>query len=77
MEETRKFSMQELATLMGKRANCMHRFQRQNIRFYSIAPMIEWRPFGSCCRSMLDKSMGIAPHNQDVLEKMRIVGFLV
>ncbi len=78
MEETRNFSLQDLATFNGK--NGKPAYVGFKGKVYDVTESTQWLEgdhLGHVAGQDLTESMDIAPHDQDVLEKMKIVGVLV
>lgn len=78
MEETRKFSVQELATFNGK--NGKPAYVGFKGKVYDVGKSTQWLDgdhMGHGAGEDLTDSMDIAPHDSDVMEKMKIVGVLV
>jgi predicted heme/steroid binding protein len=78
MVEIRKFSIQELATFDGKNGKSAYVGFKGKV--YDVTESAQWLDgdhMGHVAGQDLTDSMDIAPHDQDVLEKMKIVGVLV
>lgn len=78
MVETRKFSIQELAAFNGKEGKAAYIGFKGKV--YDVTESSQWLDgdhLGHAAGQDLTESMEIAPHDQDVLEKMKIVGVLV
>ena len=78
MVETRKFSTQELAAFNGKEGKAAYIGFKGKV--YDVTESTQWLDgdhMGHVAGQDLTDSMDIAPHDQDVLEKMKIVGDLV
>ena len=78
MAETRKFSIQELATFNGKDGKPAYVGFKGKV--YDVTESAQWLDgdhLGHAAGQDLTESMDIAPHDQDVLEKMKIIGVLI
>ena len=78
MVEIRKFSIQELAAFNGKGGKAAYIGFKGKV--YDVTESSQWLDgdhLGHAAGQDLTESMDIAPHDQDLLEKMKIVGVLV
>jgi predicted heme/steroid binding protein len=78
MEEIRKFSLHDLATFNGK--NGKPAYVGFKGKVYDVTESTQWLDgdhLGHSAGEDLTESMDIAPHDQDVLTNMKIVGVLV
>ncbi len=78
MVETRKFSVQELATFNGKEGKAAYVAFKGKV--YDVTESSQWLDgdhLGHTAGQDLTEAMDIAPHDQSVLEKMKVVGVLV
>ena len=78
MVEERKISVQELATFNGKEGKAAYIGFKGKV--YDVTESSQWLDgdhMGHVAGQDLTESMDIAPHDQEVLEKMKIVGVLV
>jgi predicted heme/steroid binding protein len=78
MEETRKFSLKDLATFNGKNGKLAYVGFKGKV--YDVTESTQWLDgdhLGHAAGEDLTETMDIAPHDQDVLTKMKIVGVLV
>ena len=78
MVEIRKFSIQELAVFNGKEGKAAYVGFKGKV--YDVTESDQWLDgdhMGHVAGQDLTDSMDIAPHEPDVMEKMKIVGVLV
>ncbi len=76
-EKTQEFTLQELRTFNGK--NGKPAYVAYKGRVYDVTDSSQWIDgdhLGHVAGEDLTESMDIAPHAEDVLERMKIVGVL-
>ena len=77
MEQTRKFTIQELAQFNGKNGNPAYVGYKGKV--YDVTESYQWGDgdhLGHEAGRDLSDQMEIAPHAEDVMERMKIVGEL-
>jgi predicted heme/steroid binding protein len=77
MEETKKFSIQELAQFNGK--NGKPAYVGYKGKVYDVTESFQWgdgEHLGHMAGQDLTELMDIAPHSEEVMERMKIVGEL-
>jgi predicted heme/steroid binding protein len=78
VEETRKFTVSELAQFNGKNGNPAYVGYKGKV--YDVTESYQWADgehLGHMAGKDLTDQMEIAPHGEDVMERMKIVGILV
>jgi len=78
MEETKKFSVQELNNYNGK--NGKPAYVGYEGKVYDVTESIQWMEgdhMGHAAGQDLTEEMEIAPHDEDVMTRMKLVGILV
>jgi len=78
MEETRKFSIQDLASFNGKNGKPAYVGYRGKV--YDVTESSQWLDgdhLGHVAGQDLTEAMDIAPHDEEVIEKMKVVGVLI
>ena len=78
MEETKKFSVQELSNYNGK--NGKPAYVGYKGKVYDVTESIQWMEgdhMGHAAGQDLTEEMEIAPHDEDVMTRMKLVGILV
>ena len=77
LEETKKFSVQELSNFDGK--NGKPAYVGYKGKVYDLTESSLWLDgdhMGHVAGQVLTEEMEIAPHGDDVMERMKVVGFL-
>ncbi len=77
MEETKKFTMSELAQYNGK--NGKPAYVGYKGKVYDVTESYQWSDgehLGHMAGLDLSEEMEIAPHGDDVMERMKVVGVL-
>jgi predicted heme/steroid binding protein len=77
MEETKKFSIQELAQFNGKNGKSAYVGYKGKV--YDVTESFQWgdgEHLGHMAGQDLTELMDIAPHSEEVMERMKIVGEL-
>ena len=77
MEATRKFNIQELKTYNGKDGKPAYVGFKGKV--YDVTESSQWQDgdhLGHAAGQDLTEEMEIAPHAEDVMERMKIVGVL-
>ena len=77
MEQTRKFTIQELSQFNGKNGNPAYVGYKGKV--YDVTESYQWGDgdhLGHEAGRDLSDQMEIAPHAEDVMERMKIVGEL-
>ena len=78
MEQTRKFTIQELSKFNGKNGNPAYVGYKGKV--YDVTESYQWGDgdhLGHEAGKDLTDQMEIAPHADDVLERMKVVGELL
>ncbi len=78
MEETKKFTLQELSQFGGK--NSKPAYVAFKGKVYDVTESYQWAEgehLGHSAGQDLTEFMDIAPHAPDVMERMKVVGELV
>jgi predicted heme/steroid binding protein len=78
LEETKKFTIEELSSFNGK--NGKHAYVGYNGKVYDVTESGQWLDgdhLGHVAGENLTMAMDIAPHDEAVLERMKVVGTLV
>ncbi len=77
MEETRKFTIDELGSYNGKSGKPAYVAYRGKV--YDVTESSQWLDgdhLGHVAGEDLTMAMDIAPHGEEILEKMKVVGIL-
>ena len=77
MEQARKFTIQELSTFSGKDGKPAYLAYKGKV--YDVTDSLQWSGgdhLGHAAGQDLTMEMEIAPHDDDVMEKMKVVGVL-
>jgi predicted heme/steroid binding protein len=77
LEETKKFSLNELSQFDGKNGKLA--YISYSGKVYDVTDSSEWAEgdhLGHTAGQDLTESMDIAPHGGEVLERMKVVGVL-
>lgn len=77
MEEVKKFTMSELAQFNGKNGNPAYVGYKGKV--YDVTESYQWgdgEHLGHMAGKDLTDQMEIAPHGEDVMERMKVVGTL-
>ena len=77
MEQTKKFTLKELSEFNGKNGKVAYIAYKG--RVYDLTTSEMWRDgdhLGHAAGQDLTEEMEIAPHGEEVIERMRIVGVL-
>ena len=77
MEQARKFTIQELSTFNGKDGKAAYLAYKGKV--YDVTDSLQWiggDHLGHAAGQDLTMEMEIAPHADDVMEKMKLVGVL-
>ena len=77
MEQTRKFTIQELAQFNGKNGNPAYVGYKGKV--YDVTESYQWGDgdhLGHEAGRDLSDQMEIAPHAEDVMERMKVIGEL-
>jgi predicted heme/steroid binding protein len=77
MEQTKKFSIEELSTFNGQ--NGKPAYVAFKGKVYDVTDSSQWQDgdhLGHSAGLDLTEEMEIAPHEEDVMEKMKVVGLL-
>lgn len=78
MENKQKFSIQELRVFNGKEGRPSYVAYKDKVYDVTDSPQwIEGDHIGHAAGGDLTEQMDIAPHNEDVMERMKVVGVLV
>jgi predicted heme/steroid binding protein len=78
LEKTQKFTNQELGKFNGKDGKPAYVAYKGNV--YDVTDSSQWMDgdhIGHAAGEDLTEQMEIAPHGEDVMEKMKVVGVLV
>ncbi len=78
MEETKKYTIQELSQFNGKNGNPAYVGYKGKV--YDVTESYQWgegEHLGHMAGQDLTDQMEIAPHAEDVMERMKVVGVLV
>ena len=78
MEETKKFSISELNQFNGKNGNPTYVGYKGKV--YDLTDSSQWIDgdhIGHMAGQDLTEEMEIAPHGEEVMEKMKVVGVLI
>ncbi len=78
MEEAKKFTTSELAQFNGKNGNPAYVGYKGKV--YDVTESYQWGDgdhLGHMAGKDLTDQMEIAPHGEDVMERMKVVGVLV
>ena len=78
MEQTKKFTLSELAQFNGKDGNPAYVGYKGKV--YDVTESYQWvdgEHLGHVAGKDLTDQMEIAPHAEDVIERMKVVGELV
>jgi predicted heme/steroid binding protein len=78
LEETRKLTTGELAQFNGKNGNPAYVGYKGKV--YDVTESYQWgdgEHLGHIAGKDLTDQMEIAPHGEDVMERMKVVGVLV
>jgi len=77
LEQTKKFTIQELSTFNGKDGKPAYLAYKGKV--YDVTDSSQWvggDHLGHAAGQDLTMEMEIAPHADDVMEKMKVVGIL-
>ena len=77
MEETKKFTIRELSQFNGKNGNPAYVGYKGKV--YDVTESYQWgdgEHLGHIAGKDLTDQMEIAPHSEEVMERMKIVGVL-
>jgi len=77
LEQTKKFTIQELSTFNGKNGKPTYLAYRGKV--YDVSESDQWIEgdhLGHSAGQDLTMDMEIAPHGEDIMEKMKVVGVL-
>lgn len=78
MEQNKKFTLNELSQFDGK--NGKPSYVGYKGKVYDVSESDQWpdgEHLGHMAGQELTEQMDIAPHNEEVLERMKVVGVLV
>ena len=78
MEETKKFTIQELSQFNGKNGNPAYVGYKGKV--YDVTESYQWgegEHLGHMAGKDLTDQIEIAPHGEDVMERMKKVGVLI
>ena len=78
METTRKFTLDELSKFNGKEGRPAYVTHKGKV--YDVTESSQWIDgdhLGHAAGEDLTEQMEIAPHGEDVMERMKVVGVLV
>ena len=77
MEETKKFTTSELSKFNGKNGNPAYVGYKGKV--YDVTESYQWgdgEHLGHIAGKDLTDQMEIAPHGEDIMERMKVVGLL-
>lgn len=77
MEEAKKFTIRELSQFNGKNGNRAYVGYKGKV--YDVTESYQWgdgEHLGHVAGKDLTDQMDIAPHGEDVIERMKVVGVL-